>query len=146
MSANLARQTSNTLGLPTRLMKDAIPLHDADLQRIARILDQDAGIYVSLEKNSLVHSRLIKIIRTLNLSSFKEYCDLVEAPAGKELRREMLMALTTNLTRFFREAHHFEHLMKEALPPLIARLNLGNVSAFGQQDVLMDRNLILLQP
>ncbi|PHR60789.1 MAG: chemotaxis protein [Robiginitomaculum sp.] len=106
-------------------MKDAIPLHDADLQRIARILDQDAGIFVSMEKNSLVHSRLIKILRTLNLSSFKEYCDLVEAPAGKELRREMLMALTTNLTRFFREAHHFEHLLKEALPPLIAKAKLG---------------------
>lgn len=102
-----------------------IPLSTSELGRIAAAMDNDAGIHITEEKTSLIHSRLIKRLRKLNLNSFKDYCDLVESPAGKLERQEMLMALTTNLTRFFREAHHFEHLIQEALPPLVERAKNG---------------------
>ena len=101
------------------------PLPKSELARIAAAMDMDAGIHITEEKTSLIHSRLIKRLRALNLSSFKEYCDLVESPSGKEERENMLMSLTTNLTRFFREAHHFEHLIQEALPPLVERAKRG---------------------
>lgn len=96
-----------------------------DLARIAKIMDSDAGIYLSGEKSTLVHSRLVKRLRILQLNSFSTYCDLVESEAGKGERKELLNALTTNLTRFFREPHHFEHLIQTSLPPLIARAKAG---------------------
>lgn len=102
-----------------------IVLSSRDLARITKIMDTDAGIFLSDEKSTLVHSRLIKRLRVLQLSSFTDYCDLVESEAGKVERKELMLALTTNLTRFFREPHHFEHLIKTSLPPLIARAKRG---------------------
>ncbi len=102
-----------------------IVLSDADLARVAKIMDADAGIYIDDEKISLVHSRLIKRLRVLQLSSFSDYCDLIESANGKSERQEMLLSLTTNVTRFFREPHHFEHLIQSSLPPLIARAKAG---------------------
>ncbi|PHR92857.1 MAG: chemotaxis protein [Robiginitomaculum sp.] len=107
------------------IREDAIPLLEPELRRIAQMLDADAGIHLSMEKTSLVHSRLIKRLKMLKMDSFKKYCNFVDSPDGKTERREMLMSLTTNLTRFFREAHHFEHLVKEALPPLLERAKKG---------------------
>ncbi len=102
-----------------------IILANRELERIAKIMDTDAGIFLSDEKSTLVHSRLVKRLRVLQLNSFVDYCNLVESEAGKEERKELLLALTTNLTRFFREPHHFEHLIKTALPPLIAKAKRG---------------------
>lgn len=102
-----------------------IVLAGRELARIAKIMDSDAGIFLSDEKSTLVHSRLVKRLRVLGLNSFVDYCDLVESEAGKAERKELLLALTTNLTRFFREPHHFEHLIKSSLPPLMARAKRG---------------------
>ncbi len=86
------------------------PLTRRDLSEIAAMIYSDAGIYLNDTKASLVYSRLSKHIRTLGLSGFREYCELVASPAGAAPRREMLSHLTTNFTRFFRENHHFDHL------------------------------------
>jgi chemotaxis protein methyltransferase CheR len=58
----------------------------------------------------------------LRLQSFSEYCALVESADGSGERGAMIAALTTNVTRFFREMHHFEHLKTTILPPLIQQL------------------------
>ena len=77
----------------------------------------DAGIDLRESKTDLVYSRLAKRLRALKLESFREYCDLVEAADGRGERLEMLSALTTNVTRFFRERQHFDHLERQVLPP-----------------------------
>ena len=64
-------------------------------------------------RRALVYSRLVKRLRALNLKSFDDYCDLVGHRRSDE-RLEMLSALTTNVTRFFRERHHFEHLQRKS--------------------------------
>lgn len=85
-------------------------LTEEDFSRISRILYEDSGIHLTTGKAALVYSRLARRLRILGLSSFREYCTLLVGGEGVDERRAMLSALTTNLTRFFREPHHFEHL------------------------------------
>jgi len=100
-------------------------MSDRDFKDIAAMLYADAGIYMPESKTTLVYSRLVKRLRALHLESFREYCDLVGSPDGSGERLEMLSALTTNVTRFFREPHHFEHLGAHVLPPLLESARHG---------------------
>ncbi|WP_339112735.1 protein-glutamate O-methyltransferase [Thioclava sp. GXIMD2076] len=93
---------------------------DRELSEIAAILMTHAGIVLAPGKGSMVQSRLQKRLRALGLSSYRAYIDLVNSVDGLPERQEMISALTTNVTNFFRENHHFETLQKEALPKLIA--------------------------
>ena len=96
-----------------------------DFRQIAAMLHADSGIYLSEQKESLVYSRLVKRLRTLGMSSFKDYCALVADGSGADERQHMLAALTTNVTRFFREPHHFGHLKTVVLPPLLQAAKRG---------------------
>ena len=98
----------------------------ADFRQIATMLHADAGIHLPKLKATLVYSRLIKRLRALGLKSFRDYCALVSERGGADERQQMLAALTTNVTRFFREPHHFEHLRKHVLPSLV---ETGNAAA-----------------
>jgi chemotaxis protein methyltransferase CheR len=100
-------------------------LTGADFNKIASMLRADAGIFLPESKATLVYSRLAKRLRVLGLNSFHEYCVYVEGSQGKDERHAMLAALTTNVTRFFREPHHFEHLKTQILPPLIDMAKRG---------------------
>jgi chemotaxis protein methyltransferase CheR len=100
-------------------------LTDAEFRTISRILHQDSGIALAPSKMALVYSRLVRRLRALGLRSFADYCALVAGEGGREERHEMLAALTTNVTHFFRENHHFEHLRTRLLPPLVARARQG---------------------
>eukprot|EP01042_Synura_sphagnicola_P011295 gene11295-14440_t len=80
------------------------------------MIHADAGIHLQESKATLVYSRLAKRLRALGLESFRDYCSLIQDAEGVDERQKMLAALTTNVTRFFREPHHFEHLSKHVLP------------------------------
>jgi chemotaxis protein methyltransferase CheR len=97
----------------------------SDFQRIAAILHADSGIHLPEGKATLVYSRLAKRLRQLGLESFKDYCNLVSGAEGLDERQRMLTALTTNVTRFFREEHHFEHLREQVLPGLAEQARRG---------------------
>ncbi len=92
-------------------------LTQRDFRQIARMLHEDAGISLSDAKATMVYSRLAKRLRSLGLKNFRDYCALLEGGDGADERQMMLAALTTNVTRFFREPHHFEHLKKVILAP-----------------------------
>jgi chemotaxis protein methyltransferase CheR len=98
-----------------------------DFQRIAQTLHDAAGIALPESKATLVYSRLAKRLRALGLESFRDYCALVAGAGSEGLdeRQQMIVALTTNVTRFFREPHHFEHLKTEVLPPLLSAARRG---------------------
>jgi chemotaxis protein methyltransferase CheR len=100
-------------------------LTSEDMRQIAAMLHADAGIYLTEAKATLVYSRLSKRLRVLGLDSFRDYCALVAAPEGHAERQNMLAALTTNVTNFFREPHHFEHLARHVLPPLLEAARRG---------------------
>jgi len=96
-----------------------------DFRRISTMIHEDAGIYLPESKAALVYARLVKRLRALRLQAFHDYCALVEGPDGERERREMLAALTTNVTRFYREPHHFEHLATKILPALVPEATRG---------------------
>ena len=100
-------------------------LTERDFRAIADLLRQDAGITLPDGKETLVYSRLAKRLRALSLPGFPDYVALLQHPDGADERKHMLRALTTNVTRFFREPHHFDHLRTTVLPPLLAVARAG---------------------
>lgn len=108
-----------------RLVDGEFVFQAEDFQRIAAILHDEAGIALSESKATLVYSRLAKRLRSLGLESFRDYCALVAGAGGADERQQMIAALTTNVTRFFREPHHFEHLKTVVLSPLLQEAKRG---------------------
>lgn len=92
---------------------------EADFQAIASILRAEAGITLPSAKSTLVYARLAKRVRTLGLADFAAYVSLISSDDGVEERGHLVTALTTNVTKFFREPHHFEHLRASILPALL---------------------------
>jgi len=77
------------------------------------------GIHLSEQKREMVYGRLSRRLRALGLESFHEYRELLESGDGEELV-QFCNAITTNLTAFFREAHHFQYLREQLLAPRAA--------------------------
>ncbi len=96
-----------------------------DFRHIAQTLHAHAGIALTESKAALVYSRLAKRLRALGLRSFRDYCALIEDAKGVDERQAMTAALTTNVTRFYREPHHFDHLRSQVMPELAARARAG---------------------
>lgn len=80
-----------------------------DFERVRRLIHLHAGIALPSSRETMVSNRLGRRVRELGLSSFDEYLGRVESGIGDE-RQVFTNALTTNLTAFFREAHHFPML------------------------------------
>lgn len=85
----------------------------ADFERVRKLIHQHAGISLSPVKQDMVYSRLARRLRATGKRTFAEYLDALEKNGGDEWER-FVNSLTTNLTSFFREPHHFpvlaEHL------------------------------------
>ena len=88
-------------------------LDDAEFDLASRLIRDYAGIKLSPHKRVMVHNRLSREVRARGLRSFSDYLALVQADAGGE-REAFINALTTNLTAFFREQHHFALLRTRA--------------------------------
>ena len=79
-----------------------------DFERVRQVLYAKAGIKLADSKDSLVYSRLARRLRVLNIQSFQAYLDYLEKTPQEQ--QPFINALTTNLTAFFREPHHFDAL------------------------------------
>lgn len=102
-----------------------LAIGDTEFRTLARIVHAESGIVLSEGKRGLVVSRLGRRLRSLGLTDFASYCGLVESGAGGEERVQLISALTTNVTRFFREDHHFQALRDRILPDLVSRARRG---------------------
>lgn len=80
---------------------------DDDFDRIRRFIHQRAGIALNPSKKDMVYGRLVRRIRALQLPSFTAYLERLFSERGGEELEHFVNALTTNLTYFFREEHHF---------------------------------------
>src|ERR1700754_2780188 len=96
-----------------------------DFHQIAALVHGEAGIVLADNKVNLVYSRLAKRLRAIGLRSFRDYCALVESGDGLDERQALIAAMTTNVTKFFREPHHFDHLREHVLPGLAAAARKG---------------------
>jgi len=86
-------------------------LSEREFERIRERLYEAAGISLSDAKRTLVIARLSRLVRNLQLPSFDAYLDYLEGRGTGADAQEFVNALTTNLTRFWREEHHFVHLI-----------------------------------
>ena len=93
-------------------------LTERDFNTIRKLVYDHTGINLSEGKRDMVYSRLAKRLRQLGLETFGDYCALLENESSDELGNFM-NSVTTNLTSFFREEHHFEYLKNELLPKLM---------------------------
>ena len=121
----MTRPGSRATSFDDGVALDQFLLTKEDFRHIAAMLHEDAGIYLTDDKAMLVYSRLVKRLRAQGLQSFRDYCALVSSEAGLDERQKMLAALTTNVTRFFREPHHFDHLRKVVLAQRAAAARKG---------------------
>ena len=97
----------------------------ADFNQLRDMIDSHAGISMSDSKRDLVYGRLSRRLRVLGLTCFSDYCGVLESGDRQEMEH-FVNALTTNLTSFFREKHHFDHLRDEISHRLRDRLKSGN--------------------
>ena len=92
------------------------PFTVEDFERVRTLIYRRAGIALGSTKQQMVYSRLVRRLRAQGLSSFSAYLDMLERQADSAEWEAFTNALTTNLTSFFREEHHFpvlaEHVRK----------------------------------
>jgi chemotaxis protein methyltransferase CheR len=88
-----------------------------DFDLLRRLVNEQTGITLSDHKQEMLYSRLSRRLRALNLDSFSNYYHLLKEEGGEELVH-FINAVTTNLTAFFREPHHFSFLTQQLFPKL----------------------------
>lgn len=91
-----------------------------DFARVRDLIYRKAGISLGASKQEMVYSRLARRLRARKMNTFEEYLDDLESGRDSEEWEAFTNALTTNLTSFFRESHHFpilaEHMQKMKTP------------------------------
>lgn len=85
----------------------------ADFERIRRLIYERAGISLHTGKQAMVYSRLSRRLRETGQGSFASYLDALERGGSEAEWQEFINCLTTNLTAFFREEHHFPALQAD---------------------------------
>lgn len=101
-------------------------LSDAAFAQISALAKAEAGLVLPASKITMVQSRLRHRMTTLGLPSYDDYADFVASRPGEAERRHMISALTTNVSHFFRENHHFDMFRESALPDLVAKSRRGD--------------------
>jgi chemotaxis protein methyltransferase CheR len=89
---------------------------DEDFEALRTLVKEVTGIALSDQKRELVYGRLARRLRALSLRTFREYREILATDATEVV--QFCNAITTNLTAFFREPHHFDHMREEVLKPL----------------------------
>jgi chemotaxis protein methyltransferase CheR len=97
-------------------------LSDNEFNKLCKLVFQYTGIYLNESKRDLVYNRFAKRMRTLGVGSFGEYFKYIEDYEDSEIEH-FSNAITTNLTSFFREKHHFQVLEDLVIPKLLNRSN-----------------------
>jgi chemotaxis protein methyltransferase CheR len=91
-----------------------------DFRFLAQLAQSKTGIVLGENKHDMIYARLSRRLRALGFTNFSDYCALLEGPEGETEFTHLINAVTTNLTHFFRERHHFEHLEKYLLLPALS--------------------------
>ncbi|ASM72277.1 MULTISPECIES: CheR family methyltransferase [Roseobacteraceae] len=97
----------------------------ATLEALHQVSYHEAGLILAPEKVRMVQSRLRHRLRETKTATFEGYLALIRSDAGTDERRMMISALTTNVSQFFREPHHFDILGDKILPRAQVKLKAG---------------------
>ncbi len=98
-------------------------LSKSDLERICGLIYQESGININAEKKIMLEGRLKRRMNALKLETYGDYCKYVFSPTrDPEEVTQLIDAVSTNKTDFFREKEHFDVLVAKVLPALTARV------------------------
>lgn len=92
------------------------PFTEADFQQVRTLLYRFAGIHLAEYKTDMVYNRLVRRLRALGLTSFDHYLGYLNQHSDEH--GHFINAMTTNLTAFYRESHHFDYISQQFLPEL----------------------------
>ncbi|OEF95821.1 CheR family methyltransferase [Desulfuribacillus alkaliarsenatis] len=95
-----------------------MPLTDQEFRTLQAFIESVIGVKLTDTKRALVMSRLSKRVRELNIKSYQEYIELVNNDPDE--LQVLFNKITTNVTQFFRESHHFNYLQNVFLPKFVA--------------------------
>src|SRR5262245_17596284 len=90
---------------------------DADFRSLVALARERTGISLSDSKRNLIYSRLSRRLRALGMTSFRAYREYLASPEGEREIESFINSISTNLTKFFRESHHFDHLRERVALP-----------------------------
>lgn len=103
-------------------------LSDKEFKLFKGLIYEKTGIHLSDHKRALIYSRLGKRLRNLGFLTYTDYYNyILERDADGSELIEMVNAITTNKTSFFREDYHFKYLNEELFPEIKARVKKGHV-------------------
>lgn len=102
---------------PMQMNDREFPMNDQNFNTISKIAYRYTGIKLPEQKRQMIYSRIARRIRALNLDNFDQYCEIISDEKHAEFN-EFINSITTNLTSFFRENHHFEYLESTIIPHL----------------------------
>lgn len=96
---------------------DPVPMTNDEFQEFTGMVRSLTGIVIQEHKRQMIVSRLTRRLRALKMNSFGSYLDHVKSPKGAGEHEAFVNAVTTNLTSFYREDHHFEHFAEQVVKP-----------------------------
>ena len=105
--------------LPNKLEKE-FTFTAEDFNFLSELAAKQAGINLTKDKQELVYGRVAKRLRILGINKFSDYCTLLKQDDSEE-STHFINSITTNVTSFFRENHHFEYLANEVIPDIIKK-------------------------
>ncbi len=91
-----------------------------DFNFLSNLVGLNTGINLTQDKRELVYGRVAKRLRLLGLHSFSDYCILLRQDNTEEINH-FINAITTNVTSFFMESHHFDYLANKIIPDIISK-------------------------
>ncbi|MEP4195927.1 MAG: protein-glutamate O-methyltransferase [Aliishimia sp.] len=98
---------------------------DHGFNALSKLAYQEAGLVLAPSKSAMIQSRLRHRLKVLGIGNILDYCQYVSSHEGKSEKVEMISALTTNVSSFFREPHHFDFLKEELLDTFLERVEHG---------------------
>jgi len=105
---------------PANYESREFPMTDENFVAIQKQAYASTGIKLTVHKKEMIYSRISRRIRQLGLKTFNEYCELIARDDHPE-HNEFVNTITTNLTSFYREPHHFDYLKKTVMPWLLSK-------------------------
>ncbi len=112
------------------LRGEQVPIKEKEFQQFSQLIYQESGINLTRDKQSLLKTRLNKMLKQAGMSNYQAYYEYITLRQNKDKLLEVIDAISTNHTFFFREPEHFALLKKLVLPDLSQKL-----SAEGSKDL-----------
>jgi chemotaxis protein methyltransferase CheR len=131
-------------GIPAK-----VEIHPDNYKFLQEYIYKESGIVIERDKHYLLEARLLPVAKKRELHSINDLCGLLRATAGAELRQQVVEAMTTHETLFYRDPGQFEALRKVVLPPLLElrktsrRLTIWSAAASSGQEAYSLAMLLL---